>query len=135
MSTFQLKILTPDGLFFDGEVQRVVVRTTTGDVAVLKNHIDYLAPLGVGEMRLLMADGVKRSVACAGGFVRVTKSDTRILATTCEWSDEIDVERAKRALEKAERRLRNRVNADETKLAEFKMKRALNRIRIAEKNI
>lgn len=135
MSTFPLKILTPDGLFFDGEVQRVVVRTTTGDMAVLKNHIDYLAPLGIGEMRLLMPDGLKRSVACSGGFIRVTKENTRILATTCEWSDEIDVERAKRAKEEAERRLRNKVNAEETRMAQFKLNRALNRIRVAEKNI
>lgn len=135
MSTFPLMILTPDGLLFEGEVQRVVVRTVTGDVAVLKNHIDYLAPLGVGEMRLLLADGKKRSIACSGGFIRVTKENTKILATTCEWSDEIDVERALKAKEKAERRLRNKINAEETKMAEFKLNRALNRIRVAEKHI
>ena len=119
---------------FDGEIQRVVVRTVNGDVAVLKNHIDYLSPLGIGEMRILLSDGTKRSAACAGGFIRVTKENTRILASTCEWSDKIDVERAKRARDEAERRLRNKINAEETKMAQFKLHRALNRIRIAEKN-
>ena len=132
MSTYPLQIVTPTGLFFDGEVQRTVLRTTQGDVAILKNHIDYMAPLGVGEMRLLMPDGTKRSVACAGGFVRVTKELTRVLAVTCEWSDEIDLERAERSAEEAQRRLRNKTNDYELKMADFKLKRDLNRIRIAQ---
>lgn len=134
MSTFPLKILTPYGLFFDGEIQRVVVRTTTGDVAILKNHTEYLAPLGIGEMRLLMPDGTKRSAACSGGFIRVTKESTHILATTCEWSDEIDIERAKHARDAAEQKLKNKIDHEQMKMAQFKLNRALNRIRIAEKN-
>ena len=57
MSEFRLQIVTPDGLMFDGEAQRIIVRTTEGDVGILPRHSDYAAPVSIGVARVLTADG------------------------------------------------------------------------------
>lgn len=102
MSTFHLKVLTVDRVFFDGEVDRIVVRTTQGDVGILPNHVKYLAALGIGGLTIL-TEGMSRVAAIAGGFIDVSKEGTVILARTCEWADEIDINRA-RELKSAQKR-------------------------------
>ena len=57
MSTFPLKIVTPDGLIFDGEVSSVTVKTVTGDVQILKGHAEYFSSLDCGRARIADADG------------------------------------------------------------------------------
>ena len=64
MSTFHLKISTPDGLKFDGEVERLRVRMIDGDVSLLAHHMDYVSAVGAGEAAIVMADGQSRSAAC-----------------------------------------------------------------------
>ena len=60
MSTFHLQIVTPDGGFFDGEAEKLIVRAIDGDVCILARHIDYAAPLGIGEARVTDAEGTTR---------------------------------------------------------------------------
>ena len=96
MSTFHLQIVTPDGGFFDGEAERVSVRTIDGEAAVLGNHIPYVTALGTGEARVVV-DGQTRRAAASGGMLAVTPGHVRVVATTFEWAEDIDVERAKRA--------------------------------------
>ena len=134
MADFHLQIATADGLLYDGPAERVIVRTTEGDVGLLKGHIDYVAALkDVSELRLT-ADGKTRIAAVSGGFVSVTKEITHIFATTLEWADEIDKNRAEHAKEIAEKRLQEKKQEDlDHKLAELKLKRAINRIRVADK--
>lgn len=71
MSVFHLRIVTADGEFFNGEAQRVLVRTIDGDVSILANHIPYLTALGMGECRVTGADGETRRAACIGGMLSV----------------------------------------------------------------
>ena len=71
MATFHLQIVTPDRMVFDGQAERVIVRTLRGDVCILARHIDYAAPLGIGEARVTDADGVTRVAACSGGMIGV----------------------------------------------------------------
>ena len=106
MSTFHLQIVTPDGGFFDGEAERVSVRTIDGEAAVLGNHIPYVTALGTGEARVVV-DGQTRRAAASGGMLAVTPGHVRVVATTFEWAEDIDVERAKRAKEDAEQRIQN----------------------------
>ena len=135
MASFHLQITTADGMEFDGQVDRLVVRTTEGDVGILRGHVDYLAALkDVSEMRLTIGSEV-RTAAVSGGFVSVTKEITRVNAITLEWADEIDEERAKRARDNAAEFLKTHQQKNrEYRLAEMKLKRALNRIRVAEKD-
>ena len=131
-STFHLQIVTPDGLKFDGQVENIVVRTTEGDVGILKNRSDYMAAISVGPLKVKQ-DGQYRLAAVSGGFLSVTKDITRIVATTFEWADEIDKERALNAKAKAQERLNSKKSDFDIQMAELKLKRALNRIIIADK--
>ena len=98
--SFKLEIVTPDGLLFDGDAEKIVVRTTEGDVGIYPRHSDYVAALSIGIARIF-ADGKERKAACCGGMVTVSDNVVRIVASTFEWEDDIDVDRALRAEEKA----------------------------------
>lgn len=130
-SEYHLKIVTPDRMFFDGEVENTIVPAVGGAVGILKGHINYVTPLSVGALKVLKG-GEWKTAALSGGFVKVEKSGAVIVANTCEWEDEIDVERARRAEEKARRILEAESSGNQTRLAEQKLKRALNRIEIAK---
>ena len=127
MTPFRLQIITPEKTVFDGETEQIIVRTTVGDVGILKGHEPYCAALGIGQMRI-MKDGEFRRAATSGGIIKVSKELTTILVQTCEWSDEIDVERANAAKATAEERIKAAKSDKELLLADAKLKRALNRI-------
>ena len=131
MATFHLKVLTVDRSCYDGEVDRIVVRTTQGDVGILPNHVPYTAALGIGGLTVIK-DGQKRVAAISGGFVDVSKEETVILARTCEWEDEIDKQRAEQAAERARQTLRKDERNREYDVAELKLRKAVTRIRIAK---
>ncbi len=127
---FKLQIVTPDGLIYDGEAQRLITRTTEGDIGILARHSDYVAPLAIGETKIKFADGSVRKASSAHGILSVNDGIVRLVASTFEWADEIDVDRAKRALEKAKEKLARKNSDYELRMAEYKMKRALNRINV-----
>lgn len=131
MSSFHLQIVTPDGEFFDGPAERVKVRTINGDVAILDRHIPYVTALGTGEAAVTV-DGVVRKAAASGGMLSVTPEIVRVVATTFEWAEDIDVERAERAKEKAEERIRKAQNAKELELAKVKLSRAMARLKVGK---
>lgn len=125
MTPFKLKIVTPDGLIFDGEAEQLTVRTTGGDVGIMARHIDYVAALGMGRA-VIEANGTRRTAACIGGMVSVKNGEVTLVPTTFEWADQIDQERAERSLERAKQTLQQAGASDvELKLAEARMKRAL----------
>lgn len=131
MSTFHLKISTPDGLLFDGDVARVRVRMIDGDVCLLPNHADYVSAVGAGEASLTMEDGQTRNAACIGGMLAMIHGEANLIATTFEWAEDIDLERAQHAREKAEARIAAAKNDKrELMLAEAKLQRALVRINV-----
>lgn len=127
MTPFKLQIITPEKTVFDGDIEQVIVRTTVGDVGILKGHEPYCAAIGVGQMRV-MVDGEFRRAATSGGIIKVSRELTTILVQTCEWADEIDVTRANAAKEAAEERIKAAKSDNDLLLAEAKLKRALNRI-------
>ena len=131
MTSFPLKIVTPDGLIFDGEAEELVVRSTTGDVAVMAHHTNYATPLGMGRA-LVIADEVRRTAACIGGMLSVVNGAVTLVPTTFEWADKIDLQRANAAYDRANAVLKN-PNSSETdlRLAEAKLRRALIRKSVA----
>ncbi len=129
MNTFSLQIGTPDGLLFDGEVERVKVRSVTGDLAILAGHINYVTALGMGLAYIVLPDGTRREAACIGGMLSVMNGECSVLATTWEWAEDIDRERAQEAKRKAEQRLAQGGLTDkEYRMAQAKLQRALVRI-------
>ena len=131
MSTFHLKISTPDGQQFDGEVERLRVRMIDGDVCILAHHADYVSAVGAGEAALTMEDGSVRKAACIGGMLAMIKNEANLIATTFEWADDIDLARAERAKAVAEARIEAaKEDARELMLAKAKLQRALVRINV-----
>ena len=132
MTSFPLKIVSPDGMEFEGMVEEVVVRTTTGDMGVLAGHVNCVAPLGMGRATVVI-DGQKRYGACIGGILSVSDGKVTLVTTTFEWAEDIDQERAAKAADRAQAVLNNK-NAANTDLivAEAKLKRALVRKSVAD---
>lgn len=131
MRTFLLKIGTPDGLLFEGQVQRVVCRSITGDLAILAGHCNFCTALGMGEAHVVMEDGSRRNAACIGGMLSMMNGSCRLLATTWEWQDQIDLERAARARRRAEELLaKGGLTEKEYRMAQAKLQRALVRLSI-----
>ncbi len=134
MATFRLQVVSMDGLEYDGEVQRIKLRTIHGDLAILARHMNYVTAIGMGTATVTMEDGTERKAACIGGMLTMMNNLCRVIPTTWEWSEDIDLERAQAAKKRAEERLAEsnleelaRVNA------EAKLYRALVRIGSAKK--
>ena len=128
-NTFHLKIVTVDGLAFEGEVQRLMFRSTHGDLAILARHINYCTAVGMGTAHVVMEDGSERTAACIGGMCSMMDNECHLLPTTWEWSEDIDVERAEAAKVRAEAKLREQKLSEEVRLlTESKLYRALVRI-------
>lgn len=132
-STFQLEIVTPDRKFYEDDVDMVVVRTTTGDLGIMKNHMSLLSPLAVGTIKI-KKNGEYREAACAGGFIQVGQTKTTIITDSAEWPEEIDVDRAKKAVERAEELLRMKSAEIDMVRAQIALERALNRLRVARRD-
>ena len=133
MSTFPLRIGTPDGLLFEGDVERIMCRSITGDLAILAGHSNYCTALGMGEAYIVLEDGTKKNAACIGGMLSVMDGECHVLPTTWEWADAIDIERAEVAKEKAEEMLkRDNLTDKEIRIAEAKLSRALVRLNVAK---
>ena len=131
MTSFPLKIVTPDGLIFDGEAEELVVRSTTGDVAVLAKHTNFVTPLGMGRA-IIVSGGIRRTAACIGGMLSVVNGSVTLVPTTFEWSDKIDLERADAAYQRANAILKNpQASENDLKRAEAKLRRALVRKSVA----
>ena len=132
MTSFSLKIVTPDGMEFEGMAEEVIVRTTSGDMGILAGHINCVAPLGMGQA-LLVANGKRRTAACIGGMLSVVNGNATLVPTTFEWADEIDLDRAILAAQRAQEVLADK-NISNTDLivAEAKLKRALVRKSVAD---
>ena len=132
-SVFKLEIVAPDKKFYDDEAEMVIVRTKEGDVGILKDHVDYVAPVDIGVVKIKKGGNFKEA-AIAGGFVKVGKEKVTILTDAAEWPVDIDLDRAEQAKKAAEEELKTGPK-DETYVlfAETKLKRALNRIKVAEK--
>lgn len=131
MNSFSLKIVTPDGLFYDGNAEELIVRTTTGDLGLLAGHMNCVAPLGMGRATVVI-DGEKRYAACIGGMVSMMDGQVTLVPTTFEWSDSIDVSRAEKSEQRANKILSDKNASDtEIRLAEARLKRALVRKSVA----
>ena len=125
MTAFQLKIVTPDGLEYEGPAEEVVVRTTSGDMGVLAGHINCVAPLGMGRA-MFVINGQKKYAACIGGMLSVSGGEVNLVPTTFEWAEQIDLDRVLRSHERADKVLHDSSASDtEIALAQARRHRAL----------
>ena len=132
MRQFDLEIVTPDGVVYDGKAESVLVRTHEGDVQLLAGHVDYMASLGTGKARIKV-DGEDRIAAVSGGFITSEGGKVRLVAVTFEFAEDIDLERAKNAKTRAEEAIKKAEDKRELSLAKARLLRALARIEAGSK--
>jgi len=130
MASFSLKIVTCDGLIFDGQAEKLIVRTTAGDMAVMARHINCVASLGMGRA-VVVSDGERRTAACIGGMLQVLNGDVTLVPTTFEWAEDIDVARADASYEKGQEVLSKSSDDAALRLAKARINRALVRRSVA----
>lgn len=131
MNSFQAKVLTPEGTLFDEEVTGVRVPGEMGSFEVKTLHANIISSLEVGEILVRKATGDEQRFSVTGGFVEVVDNKLTLLAEAAEPVEEIDVERAKEAKERAQKRL----DSDEPDIDKVRARKALqraeNRIKLA----
>ena len=131
MTSFPLKIVTADGLVYDGPSEEIVVRTITGDMAVRARHINCVAPLGMGRATIITG-GQKRYAACIGGLISVNGGSVNLVPTTFEWAEEIDAARAEASFQRAQNVLQDKsASQTDIRLAQARLHRALVRKSVA----
>lgn len=133
MGTFHLHIATPDGSVFDGDAHQIALRCIDGEVSILAGHTPFASAISAGECRVYIKDNEPpKKAACTGGIVSVLAEDVWIAATTFEWAEDIDIERALRAKAQSTAALK-RSEPEAENFFEAKLKRAMVRLMVGGK--
>lgn len=131
MKTIKVSVVTPDGPVYESDVEMVSTKAQSGELGILPGHIPMVAPLAIGVVRMKKNGKEQDFVAVSGGFLEVRPDKVTILAQAAERAEDIDVERAQRAKERAEQRLRDQKMEDiDFKRAELALQRAINRLTV-----
>ena len=130
MDKFALKIMCPDHVFFEGDATMVEFTTTQGKVGIYAKHIPMVNVIAPGKLTIHCEDGSEKICALHSGFSEILQDKVIILADSCEYGDQIDVDRAKEAVERAKRRLEQKDGIDIAR-AELALRRALVRLDVA----
>lgn len=131
-NTFRLKIIAPERIFFDGDVNMVELNTTEGEIGVLPEHIPLTTIVAPGVLTITSEDG-KKEATLMDGFVEIQKKSVTILAEACEWPEEIDANRAEEARIRAERRIKSGDSDINLARAELALRKSLIRINLVGK--
>jgi F-type H+-transporting ATPase subunit epsilon len=131
MKNIKVNVITPDGPVYDADVEMVSTKAKSGELGIMAGHIPMIAPLDIAAVRLKKAGGTDY-IAVNGGFLEVRPDVVTILASSAERADSIDISRALEAKARAEKRLQNTQDTIDAKRAELALKRAVNRINVAE---
>ena len=124
---FRIRVVTPGRKFYEGEAEFAEFVTTEGEMGVYAKHIPMTVILSPGLLRIHEGEGAVRKAVLISGFAEVLPESVTVLAQIAEWPHEIDEERAKKARERAEERLKTQSGTDLLR-AELALKRALTRL-------
>ena len=133
-ATFRVKLLTAERTVLERDTVSLQAPGTEGFLGVLAHHAPLITSLKAGPLILRGAEGATEVFALSGGILEVADNQATVLADSLERAAEIDVPRARAALERAERRLAERTRDTDIARAEAALGRALNRLRIAERH-
>jgi len=128
---FTLKIITPERVFYEGPVTMVEFNTTEGEIGIYKNHIPMTVMIRPGILTITEPEG-KREAALHAGFAEILQEKVTILAEVVEWPEEIDENRARAAMERAEERIRRKEANTDIARAETALARAVARIEVID---
>jgi F-type H+-transporting ATPase subunit epsilon len=132
MKTVKVSVVTPDGPVYDSEVEMVSAKSKAGELGILPGHIPLVAPLSIATVRLKQGSTTE-NVAVHGGFLEVRPDKITILAQAAELPSDIDVNRARAAKDRAEKRLQEAKNNEiDFNRAELALRRAMMRLDVSE---
>jgi F-type H+-transporting ATPase subunit epsilon len=132
--TFRLQIVTPERVLIDGLVTSVIAPGSEGQFGVLAGHAPFVTELGIGELRYRDSAGVEQLLAVHGGFFQVSHDEATVLADAAERPEEIDIDRARQAHDRAreaQRTLALRYSTEEDARVRTSLQRAINRLRVS----
>ncbi|PID52794.1 MAG: ATP synthase F1 subunit epsilon [Candidatus Moraniibacteriota bacterium] len=134
MPDIKLKIVTPERVVYEGEVDQVTLPVSDGEVTILPKHRSYIASLTIGEIMTKIGNE-EDSVAVAGGFLEFADNKLIVLADEAERADEIDIEKAEAARKRAEDLKSKTIRSDETEYARVAaaLEKEMSKIRVAKK--
>ena len=134
MSKFYLKVISSNRIFYEGFCTCLIIPSVDGEKAIMAHHEEVIVAVDNGEMRMQKEEGGEWSYAVLGkGFCMVANNRVTVLADTVERSEEVEANRAKEALERAQERLRQKQSIQEYHMTQAAMARALTRLKETEK--
>lgn len=133
LKRFQLEVISPERVFYTGEAEMVELTTTEGDIGIYAEHIPLTTIVAPGVMTITEPGGNLKEAAVLEGFMEITQEKVTILAQSCEWPEEIDVNRAQEAKARAERRLKSTDDNINMARADLALRKSLIRIELAGK--
>lgn len=127
---FQLEIISPDRVFYDGPAELLEIRTTEGEIGILKGHIPLTAMI-IPCITNIHTGEQTREAAIHDGFIEILQDRVVVLSESCEWPEEIDANRAEEARKRAERRLKSGDGNLDVARAEMALRKSLIRLELA----
>lgn len=133
MKVFQLEVVSPERIFYTGQAEMVELNTTEGEIGIYADHIPLTTIVAPGILSITEPDGKVKMASLLEGFMEITPEKVTILAQSCEWPEEIDVNRAKEAKLRAERRLKAKEEGINMSRAELALRKSMIRLELAKK--
>ena len=133
MSTFSLKVIASDKIFFDGRAEVLVIPEVDGEKAILAHHEDIVIAIDIGDMKFRLGDNTWVNAVVGKGFAQVINNRVSVLVDTAERPEDIDAARAKDALERAKEQLRQKQSLQDFHLSQASMARAMSRLKSTSK--
>jgi len=130
MKSYLLEIVTPERKVFSDQVEMLIAKAVTGEIGILAGHTPLVTSLAIGPLRV-KKDGAEHLISVMKGFMEVTSDKVIILAEAAELAEEIDVDRAMRAKERAEALIRDKAEVVDFKRAELALQRAITRLKVS----
>ncbi len=131
--TFTLRVIASDKIFYDGKCIQLIIPATDGAMGILANHETMVVAVSNGDMRIQTENGSWIEAVIGTGFAQISNNRAMVLADTAERPEEIDAERAKRAMERAQERLRQKQSLQEYHLSQAALSRAMSRLSMSSK--
>ena len=133
MSTFSLKVIASDKIFFDGRAEVLIIPEIDGEKAILAHHEDMVIAITNGDMKFRLEDKTWVNAVVGKGFAQVINNRVSVLVDTVERPEDIDAARAREALERAKEQLRQKQSLQDFRLSQASMARAMTRLKSTSK--
>lgn len=133
MSTFSLKIIASDKVFYDGKAEVLTIPAMDGGKSILAHHENMVIAVNVGELKFKTEDGNWKTAIVGLGFAQAMNNRVTVLVDTAEYPEDIDAKRAEEALERAQERLRQKQSIQEYHHTQASLARAMTRLKLSGK--